>query len=231
MTEPPVTSDRPDRARLVGAGAIAVAVGVVAENVVLAAAGAPGYDTPMDEVARYFAAQRGAVGVAAGLVAVYLPLLLLLVTGLHGIVERRGGAGAAWSRLAVAAGAAASAGFVLANVLQVGLAISADGLTRSSPAFELVWHVHAAAFAFVLPMLGATAVGLALAAHASGLTRSWLRVLGLAAGGLMLVAGVGALAVADGSPLLFVGLLGLTLWLGWLVATGVRLVRWGGRSR
>lgn len=223
--EPTATSARRDHTRLVGASAIAVAVGVVAENVVLAAAGAPGYDTPIDEVATYFAAQRGAVAVAAGIVAVYLPLLLVLVTGLHGIVERRGGAGTLWSRLAVAAGAAAAAVFVLVNVLQVGLAVSADGLTEASPAFELVWHVHAAAFAFVLPMLGATAAGVALAAHASGLTRPWLRVLGLVGGGLMLVVGVGNLAVADGSPLIFVGLLGFALWLIWLVATGLRLIR------
>lgn len=215
----------PGRARLVGAAALAVAVGVVAENVVLAAAGAPGYDTPMDEVVAYYAAERGAVAVASGLVAVYLPLLLVLVTGLHSLVEDRGGAGALWSRLALAAGSAASAVLVVVNVLQTGLAVSAAGLTAAPPEFELVWRVHAAAFAFALPMLGATAVGLALAARTSGLTPSWQRGLGLVGGGLMLAAGAGNLAIADGSPLLFVGLLGFALWLLWLVATGIRLVR------
>ncbi|MBT9256954.1 hypothetical protein KMZ32_12525 [Phycicoccus sp. MAQZ13P-2] len=185
----------------------------------------------MGEVVAYYAAQRGPVAVATGVVALYLPLLLLLVTGLHGLVERRGGAGAFWSRLAVATGASAVAVLVLVNVLQVGLALSADASFGPSPAAELVWRAHAAAFALALPMLGVTSVATALAAHASGLTGSWQRGLGLAGGVLMLLAGLATVAVADGSPLLFVGLLGLVLWLGWLLATGVRLLRWGGRSR
>jgi hypothetical protein len=44
-------------------------------------------------------------------------------------------------------------------------------------------------------------------------------------GSLLLAAGLGNLAIANGSPLLFVGLLGFAAWLVWLLATGVRLVR------
>ena len=139
--------------------------------------------------------------------ALYLPLLLVFVTGLHG-VERRCGAGADWSRLALAAGATLSAIFVLVNVLQIGLALSAGGLAEPTPEFELVWQMHAAAFALALP------------------TPAWQRLLGLVGGSLLLAAGVGNLAIADGSPLIFVGLLGFAAGLVWLLATGVRLVRW-----
>jgi hypothetical protein len=44
-------------------------------------------------------------------------------------------------------------------------------------------------------------------------------------GSLLLAAGLGNLAIADGSALIFVGLLGFAAGLLWLVATGVRLVR------
>ncbi len=222
---PALVQSPSDRGRLVGIAAIAVAVAVVAENVVLAVAGAPGYDTPIGEVLAYYAAQRGPVAVASGLVALYLPLLLVMVTGLQGLVERRGGAGSDWSRLGVAAAAALAAVLVLVNVLQVGLAVSARGLAEPTQAFELVWQVHAAAFGLALPLMGATFAGTALATHASGLTPAWQRLTGLVGGGLLLVAGVGNLAVADGSPLIFVGLVGFAAWLVWLVATGVRLVR------
>lgn len=216
---------RPHRGRLVGVAAIALAVSVTVENVVLAATGATPFGAPIEEVLAYYAANRGAVAIASGLVAVYLPLLLVFVTGLHGLVERGGGAGADWSRVAVAAGAALSAIFVVVNVLQVGLALSAGSLAESLPVFELIWQVHAAAFAMALPMLGVMLIGAALAARASRLTPAWQRLLGLVGGGLLLVAGVGNLAVADGSPLIFVGLLGLAAWLVWLLVTGVRLVR------
>ncbi|WP_236050067.1 hypothetical protein [Paractinoplanes ovalisporus] len=157
--------------------------------------------------------------------ALSLPLLLVFVTGLHGLVERRGPAGADWSRLTSAAGAALAAVLVLVNVLQIGLTLSADGLAEPTPAFELVWQVHAAAFALTLPTLGTTFIGAALAAHASGLTRGWQRLLGLVGGSLLLAAGLGNFAIADGSALIFVGLLGFAAWLVWLLATGVRLVR------
>ena len=116
------------RGRLVGAAAIAFAVLVVIENVLLAVTGALPYGAPIEEVLAYYAANRDSVAIATGVVALSLPLLLVFVTGLHGLVERRGGAGADWSRLALAAGATLSAIFVLVNVLQIGLALSAGGL-------------------------------------------------------------------------------------------------------
>jgi len=213
------------RGRLVGAAAIAFAVLVVIENVLFAVTSALPYGAPIEEVLAYYAANRGAVAIVSALVALYLPLLLVFVTGLHGLVERRGGAGADWSRLALAAGATLSAIFVLVNVLQIGLAVSAGGLAEPTSAFELVWQIHAAAFAMALPTMGTTCIGAALATHASGLTPAWQRVLGLVGGSLLLAAGLGSLAIAEGSALLFVGLLGFAAWLVWLLAAGVRIVR------
>ena len=134
-------------------------------------------------------------------------------------------AGADWSRLAVAAGATLSAVFALYAVLWNGVVLSAGELAEPSPAFQLVWQLHAAAFALALPALGTTFIGAALAAHASWLTPPWQRLLGVAGGGLLLAAGAANLAIADGSALLFVGMPGYAAWLVWLLATGLRLVR------
>jgi hypothetical protein len=230
METPHSSGAAPTRSSFAGGGfagtaALAVALAVIAENAVLAATGAPSFDAPMKEVLAYYAGNRAAVAIASGLVAVYLPLLLLFLTGLQGLVERRGGSGADWARFAGAAGASLSAVFVLVNVLQVGVALSAGRLAEPNPANVLVWQVHAAAFALALSLLGATLAGMALATHASGLTPAWQRLLGLVGGGLLIVAGIGNLAIADGSALVFVGLLGFACWLVWLLVTGVRLVR------
>jgi hypothetical protein len=210
--------------RVVGAAAIALAASLVIENAVVLA-GAPSYGAPIKEVLAYHAEHRGSVAIAVGLQALYLPLLLGFLTGLHGLVGRRGGAGADWSRLAVAAGATFSAVMAFYAVLWDGVVLSAGELAEPSPAFELVWQLHAAAFAWSLPALGTTFIGAALATHASGLTPPWQRLLGVAGGGLLLAAGTANLAIADGSAILFVGLPGLAAWLVWLLATGVRLVR------
>src|SRR5580765_8843452 len=153
--------------RVVGAAAIALVASLVIQNAVLVWAGAPGYGDPIEKVLAWHAVHRGAVAIAVGSEALNLPLLLVCVTGLHGLVGRRGGAGADWSRLAVAAGATTAAVFALYDVLWNGVVLSARELTEPSPLFQLVWQLHAGAFALALPALGTTFLGAALAAHAS----------------------------------------------------------------
>ena len=129
-----------------------------------------------------------------------------------------------WDGASAAAGATFAAVFALYDVLWDGVVLSASGLAEPSPLFKLVWQLHAGAFALALSALGTTFIGAALAAHASRLAAPWQRVLGVAGGGLLIAAGVANLAIADGSPILFVGLLGQAAWLVWLLVTGVRLV-------
>src|SRR5262245_52094287 len=210
--------------RVVGAAAIALVASLVMRNAVLVGVNAPGYGDPIEKVLAFHAEHRGAVAIAVGSEALNLPLLLLFLTGLHGLVGRRGGAGADWSRLAVAAGATLSAVMAFYAVLWDGVVLSAGELAEPSPVLELAWRMHAASFALSLPALGTTFIGAALAAHASGLTPSWQRPLGVAGGGLLLAAGAASLAIADGSALVFVGVCGLAAWLVWLLTTGVRLV-------
>jgi hypothetical protein len=222
------TSPTPPRAlreRVVGATAIASAAAVLIDNVVVGWVNSPTYAAPMKEVLAFHANHPGAVATAVGLEALNVPLLLLFLTGLHGLVGRRGGAGAHWSRLAMAAGATLSAVTAFYAVLWDGVVLAAGDLTEPSPVLELAWHMHAAAFAWSLPALGTTFIGAALAAHAIRLTPPWQRLLGVAGGGLLLAAGTANLAIANGSAILFVGVSGLAAWLVWLLATGVRLVR------
>ena len=210
--------------RVVGATAIALAASMVIQNAMFVVTGPPAYGDPIEEVLAWHAQNRVVVAIAVGQEALHLPLLLVFVTGLHGLVGRRGGAGADWSRLAVAAGATCAAVFALYAVLWNGVVLSAGELAEPSPLFKLVWQLHAGAFALALSALGTTFIGAALAAHASRLAAPWQRVLGVAGGSLAIAAGVANLAIADGSPILFVGLLGYAAWLVWLLATGVRLV-------
>jgi hypothetical protein len=213
------------RGRLVGATAIALAASMAIQNAMFVGVDAPTYGDPIEEVLAWHAQNRVVVAIAVGQEALHLPLLLLFVTGLHGLVGRRGGAGADWSRLAVAAGATFSAVMAFYAVLWDGVVLSAGELTEPSPVLELAWQMHAAAFAWSLAALGTTFIGAALATHTSRLTPPWQRLLGVAGGGLLLAAGTANLAIADGSAILFVGLPGLAAWLVWLLATGVRLVR------
>jgi len=211
--------------KLIGIVVLAYASSMFAQIVVFGATEAPDYKAPLDAVLAYHANNQGALAVTSGLEAANMVLLLSFVTALHGLVQRRGGAGADWSRLAIAAGTTFSALSALTIATHISVVLAADGLPEPTPSFQLMWQFHGAAFALGLPALGATFIGAALATHASGLTRPWQRVLGIVGGSLPILAGAGNLAIAQGSPLLFAGVLGLFAWLFWLVSTGVRLIR------
>lgn len=103
--------------------------------------------------------------------------------------------------------------------------MSAGQLSEPSPTLELAWRMHAAAFAFSLPALGTTLIGLSVATHTTTLTARWQLVLGGVSGALLIVTGSAGLAIADGSQILFVGLAGYAGWIVWLLGLGARLVR------
>lgn len=210
--------------RIVGGIALAYAASVIAQNLMFGST-APDYSTPINAVLAYHAENQSVLAVTSGLEVTNMVLLLLFVTALHGLVQRRGGKGSDWSRLAVAAGATYSSLSAIFIATHIAVIVAASGLTEPNPAFEIMWQFHAAVFALTLPALGATFIGAALATHASGLTRPWQRVLGVLGGSLAIIAGFGNLAIAGGSPVLFVGVLALGMWLVWLIATGLRLIR------
>ena len=186
--------------------------------------GAPDYGDPLRVVLAYHAENAGALAIATGLEAINLSLLLLFVTSLYGLVQRRGGAGADWSRLAIAAGATLSALFALMIATHIATILAAAGLTEPTPTFALIWQFHAAVFALALPALAVTFIGAALATHASGLTRPWLRLISIVGSSMLILAGLGNLGIAGGSSLIYVGVLGLVFWLIWLIGTGLQLI-------
>lgn len=212
--------------RRVGALAITYAASLAIQNVLAAATGAPSYADNLADVLAFHATHRNAVAAAVGLEALNLPLLLAFLARLHMlVVRRRGGSGALASRLALAAGSTLSAAFMMYAAAWIGVVLYARTYTEASPALQLAWQMHAAAFALSMPALGTTFIGAAFAGHSSGLTPPWQRALGVAGGTLPILAGLASLAIADGSPLIFLGLPGMALWIVWLFATGLRLVR------
>ena len=221
MTTAPHTRVGGGSARVVGATALALAASLIVQNVVVGAGGAPDYGDPIADVLAFHAEHRGAVAIAVGLEALNLPLLLGFLAGLHGLVASRTTAGATWSRLALAAGATLSAIWAIYAVAWIGAVLSVGDGGEPSVAFELSWRLHAAGLGMALPALGATF-------HAAALTPAWQRLLGMVGAVLLVAAGTASLAIADGSSMVFVGVAGLALWVLWLIATGLRLVR--GRS-
>ncbi len=216
---------RASTTRTVGLLAIAYAATLFLQNALFAITAAPDLSDPLGVVLAYHAQNRRPLAITSGLEALNMLLLLSFLTALHGLVLRRGGHGSDNSRLALAAGSTLSALSALTIATHIAVVLTAAGQPEPTPAFELAWRLHAATFALTLPAFGVTFLAATLPTHQSGLTRPWQRPLGLTAGTLPLLAGTANLAIANGSPLLYVGVAGLTACLAWLTATGLQLLR------
>ncbi len=212
--------------RNVGILAIAYAVSVFVQNAIFAvSAGTPSYGDPMSKVLSYHADNQETLAITSGLETVNMVLLLLFLVSLHNLIKRRGGQGEDWSRLAMVAGATFAALSAVFYASHISVIVASNSLSESNVAFQMMWQFHAATFALAFPALGLTCIGTTFAAHANGLTKPWQSLLGILGGILPIVGGLGNVAIASGSNLIAAGVLGLFLWLLWLVATGIRLIR------
>lgn len=217
---PPATDDDPaGLARLGGAAGLWFAATVVVQNVVRGAA-APPSQPSADDLVAYAEASGTVTAILMGLFAVNVVALGLF---LGAVVER------SWRIRPglAAAGAFGVAGvlamFGLTTVLNSVVVARAGDLDASS--LVTLWSLHDAAFAVNFAALALALVALGLAGVAAGITPPVFRWLAPLGGSLLLVAGIGSHAVAQGSPLLFVGLVGFLVWLAFLLTTGLRLVR------
>lgn len=218
-TSPASTASTPARAAAIGA--LGFAAGVAIQNFVLLI-GMPDASAPASEAATWLAENRGRANASSTLVGFNVPLLLLFVAGLRSLVRDTRSA-RLWVDLGSLAAVVLTALFGVVAATQVAATLTADG--GATPVFSTLWSLHNATFALVMPALGTTLLGFTVAAHAAGITPPWQRAAGLTGATLLLLAGLANSAVAGGSPLIFVGFAGFALWLVWLAATGVRLVR------
>lgn len=209
----------------VGFIAILYALSMLIQNAVFAVSGAPGYGDPINLVYTYHTNNQGALSIAFGLEMTNMVLLLFFIATLHSLVKRRGVHGEDWSRLAMIAGSALSVLFALTIATHIAVVLAATVLSEPNTAFQMIWQLHAAAFALSLPALGVTFIGTALAAHASDLIKTWQKLFGMLGGILPILAGIGNLAIAGGSSIIYIGVMGLFMWIFWLLIIGVRFIR------
>lgn len=213
------TTSTPARAAAIGA--LGFAAGVAVQNLVLLV-GMPDASATMAEAAAWLADNPGRAATASALVGVNLPFLLLFTAAMRALAQHTQAA-RLWIDLGSLAVVVLASTFALVAATQIASTLLAEA--GATPVFTALWSLHNAAFAMSFPALGVTLMGFSIGAHAAGISPAWQRRVGILAALLLLVAGLANTAVAGGSPIIYIGLLGFALWLLWLVTTGVRLLR------
>ena len=205
-----------------GIGGLVFAVSVVVQNLIRAK------DLPADaasatKVIAFYGSHLGTTELLAALYAVgAVGLMFFLGALLSRLID---GAG----RAPAIAGGFGAAGivamFTMTVASDIALAEYVHRGTPSSGAVAALWVLHNAVFGLLMVSIGIALVGLSAAAAGSGmLADAWKRI-GTLGGLLLVVAGACTPAMVAGSKVIAVGLVGFIVWLGFVVAAAVSLLR------
>jgi hypothetical protein len=210
--------------RLAGIGAIGFAAVVVLQNVIRGGS-APTNDASADEVLAFYADHRSVTFV---LVATFVLGGACLALFLGGAMRRM----IASSRPALAftglVGAiSVIALFTVVVACEVALSGVANGDHPDLSAIGTLFALHNAIFSVLMLAIAVALLGLGRAGVAAGMTPVAFERLAPAGAVLLGVAAMAspAIAVGEAMPVFGIGVLGFAVWLAFLVATGLRLVR------
>lgn len=206
-------------ARIAGFAGLTFAASVVAANTLLV--GMPTADAAPADAAAWLETHRTRGMTGASMVALAFPALLIFGASMYHV--GRGEEKASVWMMVGALGACAMTGvFALVAASQIGAILLASS---AGDAFTTAWTIHNAAFAVNMTILGTAFLGFTIGAHSAGVTPQWLRTVGVVGAALLLMTGFANAGVAAGSPIVFFGFGGFVLWLVWVVATSLRLLR------
>ena len=207
--------------RYAGIGGLVFAAALVVQNIIRAKG--PALDASPGTVSSYFLHHRAAALIPLGMFPVEMLALFAFVAGVWTAASRSENRW--WATMGVLGAAAIASLFALDNIIEIVLTAKAETLAQSPSIVETLWAVHAAAFGLDFAAVAVALIGLSRAATASGLMPARLGAAVLPGAAFLLLASVFTVALTNGAPWLGVALVGFLLWLVFLVATSISLLR------
>jgi hypothetical protein len=207
--------------RYAGIGGLVFVAALVVQNILLSKG--PGFDAAPAAVSAYFLHHRAAVLVPLGMFPFEMLALFAFVAGVWASASRSENRW--WATMGTLGAAAIASLFALVNVLDTVLTAKAETLAHSPGVVEALWAVHGAAFGINMAAIAVALIGLSRAATVSALMPRWLGAAVLPGAACLLIASVFTVALINGGPWLGLALVGFVLWLVFVVATSLSLLR------
>jgi hypothetical protein len=200
--------------KVAGLSAVGFATMIVLANLLLPA-GPPRPGADAGEATEFFTSEAGIVGLTSALTP--LAWVLVVVFGAGAVTALRGDT---WAL-------AGFAGLVLQVTTFTGIIATRLALTEADTASAAgLWALNEALFTLNGTFLALAMTGLSISGLLGGLIRRWHAGLGFAGAALQFTsATLTPLVMVHGGVLGLIGLAGWLLWVGWLVAYGITLVR------
>jgi hypothetical protein len=207
--------------RYAGIGGLVFVAALIVQN--LLRAKAPGFDAAPGAVSAYFLHHRAAALIPLGMFPIEMLALFAFVAGVWTSASRS--ANRWWATMGTLGAATIAALFAIVNIVEIVLTAKAQTLAHTPSIVEVLWALHAAAFGLDLAAIAVALIGLSRAATASALLPPWLGAALLPGAACLLTASVFTVALTNGGPWIGIGLVGFFLWLVFMVATSLSLLR------
>lgn len=207
--------------RQAGIGGLVFVAALVVQNALRARA--PGFGAAPGTVTAYFLHHRAAALIPLGMFPIEMLALFVFAAGVWTSVSRS--EHRSWATMGMLGVTAIATLFAIVNIIEIVLTAKAGGLARFPGVVGALWAVHGAAFGLDLAAIAVALIGLSRAATATGLIPARLGAAVLPGAGCLLVASVFTVALTNGGPWLAIGLVGFFLWLVFMVASSISLLR------
>lgn len=207
--------------RQAGIGGLVFVAALVVQNALRARA--PGFGAAPGTVTAYFLHHRAAALIPLGMFPIEMLALFVFAAGVWTSVSRS--EHRSWATMGMLGVTAIATLFAIVNIIEIVLTAKAGGLARFPGVVGALWAVHGAAFGLDLAAIAVALIGLSRAATATGLIPARLGAAVLPGAGCLLVASVFTVALTNGGPWLAIGLVGFLLWLVFMVASSISLLR------
>jgi hypothetical protein len=208
--------------RVSGVGGLMFVLLLVVDNAVRS--GAPRFGVSGETVTAYVEGHRVAMTAPIVLFPLGLVGLFTFVTGLSS-VSRNNSESRWWAQVGTMAAVTIAALFSVVNLVEAALVADVHALATSPAVVSALWAVDGAAFGLNLAAIGLALLALSRAARAAGLVPRWLAVLAVPGAASLWMASLFAIAIAEGSGWLFVGVAGFLVWAVFVLVTGLAFTR------
>jgi hypothetical protein len=204
-----------------GLGALVFVALLIAQNIVRSTG--PGFDADPAMVTAYFSGHRVAAVLPLVLYPIGMVALLAFAAGMRSLA--RAPRDRFWSALGTLAVAVLAGLFGVVNVIEIAVAVAGRDLAAAPHVVVALWAVHAAAFGLNLAAIAIALVALSRVASSEHLIPRALAIAAIPGAACLLAGALSTVAIAGGSPVLYLGLVGFLVWGVFLVVGGINLLR------
>ena len=195
---------------------------VLPANIILGSTGLPRAGASRSEVLGYFADHSVAVGATTALATIAWLALPMYAAGVVAAVRgHERVSGDSWSLVGLAGTVMQNAIFASVVGIQAALGVAA----LSDDVAWGLWQVHNALFTLNTASLAIVLVSISIGGRRAGLLRGWQHKLGLTSASLLAASAALTAVTLDGHPVSLLGLAGFLMWLVWIAAVSVALLR------